>query len=198
MQHFQSRDSIGQCQKSRSESSTIRETDLKENFTDNFQKVVAKHSKMEYSIDKLKEPARWPKVVKEDRKMKKTEIKKTVKAMTVAEMRKVASQYNIKNAKKFKRVELEQMIIDAMVEANKNSNKKSYKGQYTHKQDRLAKIDSFSDKVEQVVKGTMVLAMESFETDVLQEAMRILKIKGWYRIYKRSTMIEMICEATAA
>lgn len=130
--------------------------------------------------------------------MKKTEIKKTVKAMTVAEMRKVASQYNIKNAKKFKRVDLEQMIIDAMVEANKKSNKKSYKGQYTHKQDRLAKIDSFSDKVEQVVKGTMGLAMESFETDVLQEAMRILKIKGWYRIYKRSTMIEMICEATAA
>lgn len=35
--------------------------------------------------------------------------------MAVAEIRKAVSQYGIKNAKKYKRVELEQMMVEAMV-----------------------------------------------------------------------------------
>ena len=45
----------------------------------------------------------------------KKEIMNQVAKMTVAEMRKAASQYGIKNAKKYKRVELEQMMVEAMV-----------------------------------------------------------------------------------
>ena len=45
----------------------------------------------------------------------KKEIMNQVAQMKVAEMRKVAVRYGIKNASKFKRVDLEKMLVDAMV-----------------------------------------------------------------------------------
>ena len=49
-----------------------------------------------------------------------------VKAMTVAQLRKVAPQLGIKSASQYKRVELEQLVIDAVV-AKANEQKKATK-----------------------------------------------------------------------
>lgn len=53
-------------------------------------------------------------------------IESTVENMTVAEMRKEACKYNIKNANKYKRVELQLMLVKALIASHSKENLQMY------------------------------------------------------------------------
>lgn len=128
--------------------------------------------------------------------MRTNEIKKAVAQMTVAEMRKTAGQYGIKNASKHKRVELEQMLVEAMVAAQK-ATKKS-----TDKRVKAAKVEN--DSIEALAKE-MLEGIETISADelmhtnrkVLIVVMKMLHCSKWYRTYDKATMVEKITSAVA-
>lgn len=128
--------------------------------------------------------------------MRTNEIKKAVAQMTVAEMRKAAGQYGIKNASKHKRVELEQMLVEAMVAAQKVTKKS------TGKRVKADKVES--DSIEALAKE-MLEGIETISADelmhvnrkVLIVVMKMLHCSKWYRTYDKSTMIEKIKGAVA-
>lgn len=129
--------------------------------------------------------------------MRTNEIKKAVANMTVAEMRKVAGQYGIKNASKHKRVELEQMLVEAMVATEKAKAKKS-----TGKRVKADKVES--ENVEALAKEMLegietISAEELMQTNrkVLIVVMKMLHCSKWYRTYDKSTMVEKIKGAVA-
>lgn len=64
---------------------------------------------------------------------------------------------------------------------------------------RLRKaIDKFDDKVADVVSGKVSKdELEKAERDVLKEALKILKVAGWYRIYNKAEMANKIATALA-
>lgn len=128
--------------------------------------------------------------------MRTNEIKKAVAQMTVAEMRKAAGQYGIKNASKHKRVELEQMLVEAMVAAQKVTKKS------TDKRVKADKIEN--DSIEALAKE-MLEGIETISADelmhtnrkVLIVVMKMLHCSKWYRTYDKATMVEKIKNAVA-
>lgn len=129
--------------------------------------------------------------------MRTNEIKKAVANMTVAEMRKAAGQYGIKNASKYKRVELEQMLVEAMVAAEKAKAKKS-----TGKRIKADKVEN--ENIEALAKEMLegietISAEELMQTNrkVLIVVMKLLHCSKWYRTYDKSTMVEKIKGAVA-
>lgn len=129
--------------------------------------------------------------------MRTNEIKNTVAQMTVAEMRKTAGQYGIKNASKHKRIELEQMLVEAMIAAEKTKVKKS-----TGKRVKAAKVENNS--IEALAKE-MLEGIETISADELMQTnrkvlivvMKMLHCSKWYRTYDKATMIEKITSAVA-
>ena len=129
--------------------------------------------------------------------MRTNEIKKAVANMTVAEMRKAAGQYGIKNASKHKRVELEQMLVEAMVAAEKAKAKKS-----TGKRVKADKVEN--ENIEALAKE-MLEGIETISTEELMQTnrkvlivvMKLLHCSKWYRTYDKSTMVEKIKGAVA-
>ena len=129
--------------------------------------------------------------------MRTNEIKNTAAQMTVAEMRKTAGQYGIKNASKHKRVELEQMLVEAMVAAEKAKVKKS-----TGKRVKAAKVEN--DSIEALAKE-MLEGIETISTEELMQTnrkvlivvMKLLHCSKWYRTYDKATMVEKITSAVA-
>lgn len=129
--------------------------------------------------------------------MRTNEIKNTVAQMTVAEMRKAAGQYGIKNASKHKRVELEQMLVEAMVAAEKTKVKKS-----TDKRVKAAKVenDSIEALAKQMLEGIETISTEELmqtNRKVLIVVMKMLHCSKWYRTYDKATMVEKITSAVA-
>ena len=130
--------------------------------------------------------------------MRTNEIKNTVATMKVAEMRKVAGRYGIKNASQYKRVELEQMLIDAMV-AEAKAQKQS---KATNKRAKADKVEN--ENVEALAKE-MLAGIETLSSDdlmkvnrkVLIVVMKMLHCSKWYRTYDKTTMIEKITKAVA-
>lgn len=128
--------------------------------------------------------------------MRTNEIKNTVAQMTVAEMRKTAGQYGIKNASKHKRVELEQMLIEAMVAAQKTVKKS------TGKRVKADKVES--ENIEALAKQ-MLEGIETISTEELMQTnrkvlivvMKMLHCSKWYRTYDKATMVEKITSAVA-
>ena len=128
--------------------------------------------------------------------MRTNEIKKAVAQMTVAEMRKAAGQYGIKNASKHKRVELEQMLVEAMVAAQKVTKKS------TSKRVKADKVEN--DNIEALAKE-MLEGIETISADELMHANRkvlivvikMLQCSKWYRTYDKATMVEKIKGAVA-
>ena len=128
--------------------------------------------------------------------MRTNEIKKAVAQMTVAEMRKAAGQYGIKNASKHKRVELEQMLVEAMVAAQKVAKKS------TDKRVKADKVEN--DSIEALAKE-MLEGIETISADelmhvnrkVLIVVMKMLRCSKWYRTYDKATMVEKITSAVA-
>lgn len=140
------------------------------------------------------------------------EIVATVNNMTVAQMRKAAPKLGIKNAKKYKREQLSEMIIDAMaaqkeqeLEAQKSakaakSNKKSNKAA-ADKRYKAVKVeaDDIDGLVNEIISATPeeVEAMDLYNVNrkVLIEVMKQLHCKLWYRTYDKPTMIAKITVA---
>ena len=103
----------------------------------------------------------------------KKEIINTVANMKVSEMRKVAGQYGIKNASKYKRADLEPMLVEAVYEAakakakvEKVGSKKAGKGKKAAKVSN-DQIEAIADTI--VGNGMCVDASEPQGTDCCDE-----------------------------
>ena len=128
--------------------------------------------------------------------MRTNEIKKTVAQMTVAEMRKAAGQYGIKNASKHKRVELEQMLVEAMVAAHKVTKKS------TGKRVKADKVENTNIEAlaKEMLEGIETISAEELmhtNRKVLIAVMKMLHCSKWYRTYDKATMVEKITKAVA-
>lgn len=146
------------------------------------------------------------------------EIVMAVEAMKVADMRKVAPKFGIKNAKQYKREQLSQMLINAMVakkrqevEAKKKAaakkpekvtKKATNKEQKSEKRYKAAKVDNVEELANEILNATPaeVEAMDLYSVNrkVLIEVMKQLHCKLWYRTYDKPTMINKITETLAA
>lgn len=133
----------------------------------------------------------------------KKEIMNQVAKMTVAEMRKAASQYGIKNAKKYKRVELEQMMVEVMVKvaeekaaAEKKAAKKSEKSDKRYK---AADLKATKEEIEamavEVISNLADIDLFQVNRKVLIVVMKNLKCERWYRTYDKPTMVNKIMAA---
>lgn len=139
----------------------------------------------------------------------KKEIMNQVAKMTVAEMRKAASHYGIKNTKKYKRAELEQMMVEAMVkvaeekaaaektakETEKKATEKSGK-RYKAANPKATKeeINAMAAEVIDGLNNATVVADDLFQVNrkVLIVVMKNLKCERWYRTYDKPTMVDKI------
>ena len=129
------------------------------------------------------------------------EIMNTVANMKVAEMRKVAGQYGIKNASRYKRVDLEAMLVEAMVEEAKAKAKatKSGKAKKAEKVEDEAVVVMASELVKQLQSDAVAVEeLMAQNRKVLITVMKTLHCKRWYRTYDKATMVSKIIEATAA
>lgn len=132
----------------------------------------------------------------------KKEIMNQVAQMKVAEMRKVAGQYGIKNASKFKRVDLEKMLVDAMV-AEAQAKAKAEKKAQNKKSDKRYKATKVSNEQVEALANAIVeagMAKEELAQQnrkVLIQVMKKLHCKMWYRTYDKSTMVSKIATALA-
>lgn len=137
--------------------------------------------------------------------MRTNEIKNVVENMTVAEMRKAAGQYGIKNASKYKRVELQQMLIDAMVAKEAASKKTAKKATGKKATGKRAKAEKVENENIEVLAKEMLEGIETLSEDqlmhtnrkVLIVVMKMLHCSKWYRTYDKATMIEKITQAIA-
>ena len=137
--------------------------------------------------------------------MKKTIIAQ-VSEMTVAQMRKSATQYGIKNASKYKRTELEITLVDAMVaevkanaEKEKATSTKSYKAE-TIKRYKAEKVveDDIEVQAEEIIANNIITGLFDVNRKVLIVVMKKLGCEKWYRTYDKPTMIDKIEGAMVA
>ena len=132
----------------------------------------------------------------------KKEIMNQVAQMKVAEMRKVAGQYGIKNASKFKRVDLEKVLVDAMV-AEAQAKAKAEKEAQNKKSNKRYKATKVSNKQVEALANAIVeagMAKEELAQQnrkVLIQVMKKLHCKMWYRTYDKATMVSKIATALA-
>lgn len=118
-----------------------------------------------------------------------------VNKMAVAEMRQAAKCLGIKNAKKYKRDVLSGMVIDAMYEskmAQSKTAKKSAKGSNFNIEVDVAKVEAV---LETATRQYAVEALMAYGRQVLIRVMKSYRVKGWYRIYDKPTMVSRIVEA---
>lgn len=117
----------------------------------------------------------------------------TVAQMKVAEIRKEAGKYGIKNASKYKRAELSAMLVDAMVEEYQEQHKQESNA----KRIKAKEIDN--DQVEilakEILEGIETLGEEDLmqvNRKVLIRVMKALHCSKWYRTYDKATMVAKI------
>lgn len=132
----------------------------------------------------------------------KKEIMNQVAQMKVAEMRKVAGQYGIKNASKFKRVDLEKMLVDAMVAEAQAKAKAEKKAQNKKSNKRYKATKVSNEQVEALANAIVEAGMAKEELaqqnrKVLIQVMKKLHCKMWYRTYDKATMVSKIATALA-
>lgn len=132
----------------------------------------------------------------------KKEIMNQVAQMKVVEMRKVAGQYGIKNASKFKRVELAEMLVDAMVAEAQAKVKAEKKAQNKKSDKRYKATKVSSEQVEALANAIVEAGMAKEELaqqnrKVLIRVMKKLHCKMWYRTYDKTTMVNKITTALA-
>lgn len=132
----------------------------------------------------------------------KKEIMNQVAQMKVAEMRKVAGQYGIKNASKFKRVDLEKMLVDAMVAEEQAKAKAEKKAQNKKSDKRYKAVKVSNEQVEALANAIVEAGMAREELaqqnrKVLIQVMKKLHCKMWYRTYDKATMVSKIATAMA-
>lgn len=120
------------------------------------------------------------------------EIVKVVESMNVTEMRKAASKYGIKNAKKYKRVQLSELLVEAMeleVKANgKRSNGKRVKAEEVKQEDVEVLAKELLEGIETLTNEELIQTNRK----VLIAVMKMLHCSKWYRTYDKATMIQKI------
>lgn len=131
----------------------------------------------------------------------KKEIMNTVANMKVSEMRKVASQYGIKSASKYKRAELEPMLVEAMYEAAKAKAKAEKANSKKAGKGKAAKVSN--DQIEVMADAIIDNGMCAEELmlqnrKVLIVVMKKLHCNRWYRTYDKPTMVALIGDKMAA
>ena len=116
-----------------------------------------------------------------------------VAQMKVAEIRKEAGKYGIKNASKYKRAELSAMLVDAMVEEHQKQHKQ---GSDTK---RAKAKEVTNDQVEALAKEILEGIETLGEKDLMQvnrkvliRVMKALHCSKWYRTYDKATMVAKI------
>ena len=116
-----------------------------------------------------------------------------VAQMKVAEIRKEAGKYGIKNASKYKRAELSAMLVDAMV----NEYQKQHKQENSTKRTKAKEVTN--DQVEvlakEILEGIETLGEEDLmqvNRKVLIRVMKALHCSRWYRTYDKATMVAKI------
>lgn len=125
-----------------------------------------------------------------------TTIKNQVAKMTVAQMRKEATKYGIKNPSKYRREQLQEMLVNAMFEASKAKTKSAGK--------RIKAEQVNNEEVENLAKE-MLEGIETLSEDelmhtnrkVLIVVMKMLHCSKWYRTYDKATMVNKITQAVA-
>lgn len=125
-----------------------------------------------------------------------TTIKNQVAKMTVAQMRKEATKYGIKNPSKYRREQLQEMLVDAIVEASKAKAKSADK--------RIKAEQVNNEEVENLAKE-MLEGIETLSEDELMHTnrkvlivmMKMLHCSKWYRTYDKATMVNKITQAVA-
>lgn len=138
----------------------------------------------------------------------KNQVTEMAATQTVAQLRKLAQENGIKNASKFKRVDLEPMVIAAIVnaklEAVKAEAKATKKAVKKSNEDKRFKADKVIDEqveaLAQVIVAEKMEQVELFQQNrkVLIVVMKMLHCKKWYRTYDKATMVSKITEAFAA
>lgn len=138
----------------------------------------------------------------------KNQVTEMAATQTVAQLRKLAQENGIKNASKFKRVDLEPMVIAAIVnaklEAVKAEAKATKKAVKKSNEDKRFKADKVIDEqveaLAQVIVAEKMEQVELFQQNrkVLIVVMKMLRCKKWYRTYDKATMVSKITEAFAA
>lgn len=145
------------------------------------------------------------------RKQIMAEMMEKVNQMTVAQMRKQASVHGIKNASKYKRVELAEKLADALTtEAIAEKAMEASKAAKRHKKatksnaDKRYKADKVSASEVAQMAGQLLTSgidgvnLYDVNRKVLIEVMKQLHCKKWYRTYDKPTMVAKITEAMAA
>ena len=132
----------------------------------------------------------------------KKQIKDAVAQMTVAQMRKAASKVGIKNASKYKREELEPVLIEALIaevrirlEAEKQTGKKVKAKKAVKVEEGIVDILA-TEIVENLNQFTKEELLEQ-NRKVLIVVMKMLHCERWYRTYDKATMVKKITEAAA-
>lgn len=138
----------------------------------------------------------------------KNQVTEMAATQTVAQLRKLAQENGIKNASKFKRVDLEPMVIAAIVnaklEAVKAEAKATKKAVKKSNEDKRFKADKVVDEqveaLAQIIVAEKMEQVELFQQNrkVLIVVMKMLHCKKWYRTYDKATMVSKITEAFAA
>ena len=132
----------------------------------------------------------------------KKNIENTVAQMTVAQMRKEASVQGIKNAKQYKRVELEKLLVEALsTKLPKTEVKKSV----AKKTGKRAKAEKVDDAAIEMLAKELLADVEDLDGEILTninrkvliEVMKMLHCSKWYRTYDKATMIKKILDAVA-
>lgn len=120
-------------------------------------------------------------------------IENAVANMTVAEMRKEAGKHNIKNASKYKRVELQQMLIDALIAEQSKTTTKRVKAEKVESDDITALAEEMLEGIEMLSDNDLM----QVNRKVLIQVMKMLHCSKWYRTYDKATMVKKIQEAVA-
>ena len=126
------------------------------------------------------------------------QIENTVAEMKVAEMRKLAGKYGIKNASKYRRVDLEQMLVDAMVKEEEAKVKAQKKA--TRKKAEAVVGEDVEALAKEMLEGIETLGKDELmkaNRKVLIVVMKMLHCSKWYRTYDKATMVEKITQAVA-
>ena len=129
--------------------------------------------------------------------MRTNNIETQVNSLTVAEIRKLAIRYGIKNPSKYKRAVLVPMVVEAIAKVEQ-------KKANVCKRMKANKVEN--DQVEiiaqQLLSDIETLGVESDQLakvnrKVLICVMKMLHCSKWYRTYDKATMIEKIKDAVA-
>lgn len=129
--------------------------------------------------------------------MRTNNIENQVNGLTVAEIRKLAVKYGIKNPSKYRRAILVPMVVEAIAKVEQQKAKSA-------KRVKADKVDN--DQVEiiaqQLLSDIETLGVEDDQLvkvnrKVLIRVMKMLHCSKWYRTYDKATMIEKIKSAVA-